>query len=306
MFVAPYATTLVADEKSARPATKSSASPLRWDHMRVGWPWTDAAGRSGGQSRWNPCKGGVMATVVLVHGAWQGAWCWERVTPILEATGHNVVTPTLTGSGTRAAQLSRDVNLQTHVADVAAAVRDIDDPVILAGHSYSGMLLPGVADQVTARLSAIVFVDAFYPADGQSAIDLMPEPFPGRFRDLAASAGDGWLLPAGEALLDVWGLDDPADRAWVRERLTDWSLTCFESPSVAPAHRIGGLPRWYVAGAKDCPSRAVFAEMARLARADGCTVVDAASGHDVMIEAPDMVAAVVCEALNRTPEGDTG
>ena len=41
-----------------------------------------------------------MATLILVHGAWHGPWCWERLVPHLEAKGHTVLTPTLPGHDT--------------------------------------------------------------------------------------------------------------------------------------------------------------------------------------------------------------
>lgn len=50
-----------------------------------------------------------MAKILLVHGAWQGAWCWERVQPILEAHGHQVLTPTLTGGGARSDEMTATV-----------------------------------------------------------------------------------------------------------------------------------------------------------------------------------------------------
>ncbi len=64
-----------------------------------------------------------MANFVLVHGAWHGGWCWaHRVANQLIQQGHRVLTPTLTGLGDRAHLLSRDVNLDTHIQDVVAAI----------------------------------------------------------------------------------------------------------------------------------------------------------------------------------------
>ena len=59
-----------------------------------------------------------MTDYVLVHGAWHGSWCWARVRRLLTAAGHQVFTPTLTGVGERSHLLSRDVGLDTHIADV--------------------------------------------------------------------------------------------------------------------------------------------------------------------------------------------
>jgi pimeloyl-ACP methyl ester carboxylesterase len=60
-----------------------------------------------------------MTDYVLIHGAWHGSWCWTRVRRLLAAGAHRVFTPTLTGVGERSHLLSRDVGLDTHVADVA-------------------------------------------------------------------------------------------------------------------------------------------------------------------------------------------
>jgi hypothetical protein len=62
-------------------------------------------------------------TFVLVHGAWHGGWCWRRVAEPLRAHGHRVYTPTLTGLGARSHLLSRQVDLDTHIADVVNLIR---------------------------------------------------------------------------------------------------------------------------------------------------------------------------------------
>ncbi len=64
-----------------------------------------------------------MATVVLVHGAWHGSWCWKRVRSALQLQGHVVFTPTLTGIGQRAHLLARSVDLETQTCDVLNLIR---------------------------------------------------------------------------------------------------------------------------------------------------------------------------------------
>ena len=93
-----------------------------------------------------------MATFVLVHGAWHGAWCWARVLPLLRAAGHTAHAVTLTGVGERAHLLARGITLDTHIADAANLVRceELDD-VILVGHSYGGLVITGTADRLLAE-----------------------------------------------------------------------------------------------------------------------------------------------------------
>jgi pimeloyl-ACP methyl ester carboxylesterase len=236
-----------------------------------------------------------MTEIVLVHGAWQGAWCWEKVVPLLERAGRVVTAPTLTGSGTRAAELSPGVTLEHHVDDVVAELTDNDrHDVVLVGHSYSGMVITGVAERVPERLAALVFVDAFYPGHGQSALDQMPPPFQNLFRQRAQDEGDGWRLPANDGLLDVWGLHEPELRAWVGSRLTDWSLNCFASPVDAPEMRRRDIPRSYLSGnAENYPAKAAFGPIADRAKADGCKVHTFDTGHDIMLEAPQDFADVL-------------
>src|SRR5262245_25262224 len=78
----------------------------------------------------------VMARFVLVHGAWHGSWCWKRVRKALQAQGHEVFTPTLTGVAERSHLLSRAVDLETHIQDVLNLLRweELTD-IVLCGHS---------------------------------------------------------------------------------------------------------------------------------------------------------------------------
>ena len=121
-------------------------------------------------------------TFVLVHGAWHGGWCWRRVAERLTAKGHYVVAPTLSGVGERSHLRAEDIDLTTHVDDVVGEMKwkDLDD-VVLVGHSYGGMVITGVAEQMRERIAAIVYLDAFMPGDGQALADFRartswPEP----------------------------------------------------------------------------------------------------------------------------------
>src|SRR5438445_13579590 len=138
-----------------------------------------------------------MATIVLVHGAWGGA-SWERfVAPRLRAAGHLVFAPTLTGLGDRSHLSSPEVDLATHVQDVANVLfyEDLTD-AILAGHSYGGMVVTGVAGRMPERLRRLVYLDAFVPEDGQSLFDLVGAERAASMRARAAANGDGWRVPA--------------------------------------------------------------------------------------------------------------
>ena len=87
--------------------------------------------------------------------------------------GHRVVRPSLTGLGERVHLASPDIGLTTHIDDVVNAIRweSLHD-VILIGHSYGGMVIAGVADRIPERIRHLVYLDAFLPDSGETALEL--------------------------------------------------------------------------------------------------------------------------------------
>ncbi|MCW5639039.1 MAG: alpha/beta fold hydrolase, partial [Rubrivivax sp.] len=117
--------------------------------------------------------GNVRSPLVLVHGAWGGAWIWRRVLEPLRAAGHAVHAVTLTGCGERAHLRRPDISLQTHIDDVIGLVEaeELHAPV-LVGHSYGGMVVTGAAAALCARRGAggvrsLAYVDALVPLPGE-------------------------------------------------------------------------------------------------------------------------------------------
>ena len=119
----------------------------------------------------------LAKTFVLVHGAWHGGWCWRRVADHLEGKGHKVFTPTMTGLGERSHLLTKDINLATHITDIVNVIKweDLKD-IVLVGHSYGGLIISGVADQMGDKIASIVFLDAFVPENGDSLAEKASQP----------------------------------------------------------------------------------------------------------------------------------
>ncbi|WP_249150936.1 alpha/beta fold hydrolase [Bradyrhizobium sp. vgs-9] len=112
-------------------------------------------------------------TFVLVSGAFCGGWIWRRVSDRLEQGGHKVYAPSLTGLAERSHLLSKDVNLDTHIADVVNLIKwESLDNVCLVAWSYAGFVGSGALESISDRVSSIVWLDAYIPADGQRVADL--------------------------------------------------------------------------------------------------------------------------------------
>jgi pimeloyl-ACP methyl ester carboxylesterase len=136
-----------------------------------------------------------MATFALVHGGFAGGWIWQTVRGFLEASGHQVYTPTLTGLGERSHLISPILDLETHIQDVVNVLRyeELTD-VILVANTYGGMVITGVADRVPERIRHLVYVDAFVPRDGESMFDLITPSLRSQFLAQANTVGDGWRV----------------------------------------------------------------------------------------------------------------
>ena len=108
-------------------------------------------------------------TFLFVHGAWGGGWEYAKVDSILSAKGEIVFHPTLTGLGERVHLANTDINLTTHITDIVNVIKfeNLHD-VILVGHSYGGMVISGVAEQLPDRIKQLIFLDAFVPNDGEN------------------------------------------------------------------------------------------------------------------------------------------
>jgi len=114
-----------------------------------------------------------MANYVLVHGAWGGGQTYGEVPERLRAAGHEVLVAQLTGLGARQGELHPGITLTDHVNDVCEQVEAAGfDRFVLAGHSYGGMVITGVATRLGSRIDAIAYLDAFLPGDGQSLWDI--------------------------------------------------------------------------------------------------------------------------------------
>jgi pimeloyl-ACP methyl ester carboxylesterase len=230
-----------------------------------------------------------VKTFVLVHGAWHGAWCWRRVAKLLTARGHEVFAPTLTGLCERSHLLNPEINLDTHIADVVNLIKwcELKD-IVLVGHSYGGMVISGVAEQAEKAIASFVFLDAFYPENGQSLTDLANK----LTRDAVQGATDKGvtaLPPRPAALFHV----NENDVAWVDSLCTPQPIKTLTQKLALSGIRKRIPKRTYIR-ASAYPNEPFDAAKAK-AQKNGWRVYDVACGHDVMIDEPARLAEILLE-----------
>jgi pimeloyl-ACP methyl ester carboxylesterase len=238
--------------------------------------WALAAATAAGPSR----------TFVLVHGAWHGGWCFRAVERLLRAAGHEVFAPTLTGLADRAHLMSRDVNLSTHVEDVARLieVEELKD-VTLLGHSYGGLVITGAGVKIAPRIAELIYLDAFVPQSGQSGFDCMSAKYGASWRKRMDEVGDGFKIPP---MLDAksMGITDPKRAAWVDKKLTPIPLGTFDEKLTFDEAAWNKLSRRYVR----CKTYAGFGPTAERVRKLGWRVQELECGHDAMLADPEGLA----------------
>lgn len=226
----------------------------------------------------------------MVHGAWHGGWCWERVASRLRAKGHRVYCPTLTGLGERAHLLTRDVKMSTHIADVLGVLEAEElDGVVLVGHSYAGMVISGVAAKARARLRQLVYLDSSVIEDGEAWSTAHTPEVQSERRRLARENG-GLALPVPKA--EVFGVTRPEDIAWVQRRLTPHPFAPYDEVMHWGGPPGDGLPKVYV----DCtdPAYAGLDPVKRRYRGKpGWPFVELKTGHDAMVSAPEETAQLL-------------
>jgi pimeloyl-ACP methyl ester carboxylesterase len=237
-----------------------------------------------------------MATYVLVHGAWGGGWKYARVADALRKRGHTVFTPTLTGAGERSHLLSGDINLTTHVTDILNVIRYEDlSGVVLAGHSYGGMVITAVADRIPEKIAALVYVDAFIPEDGKSLFDLNIPANTQMFIDRAGAIGGALaglaIPPPPAAFFGVNAKDAPR----VDELAAPQAIgAMIEKIKLTGAYR--NVTKRIYLHATVLPRESPFKPFYERATSEGWETHAFACGHDIMLDKPEEMTEILDKA----------
>jgi pimeloyl-ACP methyl ester carboxylesterase len=118
-----------------------------------------------------------MANIVLLHGAYQGGWIWNRVSAVLRRDGHAVFAPTLDGCAERRHALRPGIDTESQAAEVAEMLffEDLRD-VVLVGTSCGGMVGCRVAELARERIGRVVLADALALFNGEAVSDHVKRP----------------------------------------------------------------------------------------------------------------------------------
>ncbi|MEX0590211.1 MAG: alpha/beta hydrolase, partial [Xanthobacteraceae bacterium] len=209
--------------------------------------------------------------------------------------GHVVYAPSLTGCGERAHLFSGAVNLSMHIQDVINIFKyESIERAVLVGHSYGGMVITGTADRIPEKISALVYLDAFLPENGQSIWDIN---IPANTARYLASAGGhgGYSIPAPAA--SFWNLN-AADVPLYEQLTGPHPLPCFtERVKLSGAGASIGK-RIYV-WATELGRPSPFKQFYDRCKADAAWETHAlACGHEVMLDMPERTTEILLGAAS--------
>jgi pimeloyl-ACP methyl ester carboxylesterase len=228
-----------------------------------------------------------VTTFALVHGAWHGAWCWERLVPELERRGHRAVCADLPCDDPHA-------TFDDYAAVVAGALADAGEDVVAVGHSLGGMTIPLVAARRPVR--ALVYLCALIPIPGASFVDQLraePDTFVRGYEAGLAAPDERrarrWVDFA-VAYETMYGDCSEADARWAFERLRPQSTAPYAAP--CPLDALPAVPSAYVVCTDDrivAPARARRAAGQRL----GVEPVELPGAHSPYLSRPGALADVL-------------
>ena len=220
-----------------------------------------------------------MTTFALLHGAWHGAWCWERLIEPLRERGHGAIAVDLPCD---------DVQAGLDATADAAAAFLIEDDVVVVGHSLGGLILPHVAAR--RPVCALVYLCAFVPLEGKSMGD--------QFRQSPGPIVTFPVPPEGDAEgRSYWPDESVARRSLFPDLSEEDARRAYErlrpqAPTAQRERHPSGLPAARSVSLVCAHDAVVNPEYSRRAARErlGVPSVELDAGHFPMLTAPDALA----------------
>ncbi|MBT4908423.1 MAG: alpha/beta fold hydrolase [Rhodospirillaceae bacterium] len=236
-----------------------------------------------------------MSIYVLVHGAFHGGWCYEKVVPLLEAAGHTAIAVDLPGHGDNRVPME-EVTLDAYVDHVCGVISAQTEPVILVGHSLGGLTITQVAERLSDKVAWVVYLTAVMPANGQSRADLAKIEGDNAVASNRILSEDQLSATMPDAVIKPTFYGECSDEDVVRakERLVPQAVQIFQQPVRTSPESFGSVKRAFIECLRD---QAIKIEMQRkmieLLPCDRVFTID--TDHSPFYSAPDELARDLLE-----------
>lgn len=240
-----------------------------------------------------------MTEIFLIHGAWHGAWAWEKLIPVLEARGFTVHAPDLPGHG-NGFDLTQQT-LENYRDHIVALLDQVSSPAVLVGHSMSGAILSMVAEKCPEKIHRLVYVSAYLVPNGQSLATLMQKDTESEAAKFSKKLPDAAAVLMSEDGLRtaVYNGCDAEDINAAIIRVHPQAITTFTTEIHVTDEKFGTVPRAYVECGRD---KAISIDMQRQMQTTiPCfPVFTLNAGHVPQTEMPEDLADAI-ETLTDLP-----
>ena len=193
-----------------------------------------------------------MNTYVLIHGAWHGGWCWDKVVPLLKEKGHKVEAPDLPGHGNDKTPIS-EISLQAYVDRVCQILDAQSEPVILVGHSMGGLIITQTAEYRPEKVKTLVYLTAFLLRNGEFLLQhaegdkealVLP--------NLIMAEDQSYATVKEKALKEIFYADcSDEDVTRAKSLLVSQAAPPFATPVNTTQEKFGRVPRVYISCLRD-------------------------------------------------------
>jgi pimeloyl-ACP methyl ester carboxylesterase len=195
-----------------------------------------------------------MKNYLLIHGAWGAAWEFNKVKTLLSNEGHNVIALDLPGHGENKADIA-DVTLTSYVQAVVNAINELDEKVILVGHSLAGAIISQVGEIIPEKIDRLIYVAAMLLKDGDSPLGVMQDDTEGQLLPNTEFSVDGSYATLSEETVRSILLNDVSDEAYLDEIVPKFLFKQATEPFMAKAKltpkRFGSVAKYYIKASID-------------------------------------------------------
>lgn len=232
-----------------------------------------------------------MSTYVLIHGAFHGSWCWDKVIPLLTKEGHKVEAPDLPGLGRDKTPI-RKISLQAYTDRVCQILDAQSEPVILVGHSMGGIVITQAAEHRPQKIKCLVYLSAMLPRNGESLLQLARGDTEALVLPNLVMADDKTYATLKDKGIKEAFYADCSDKDVLRAKslLVPQAAAPFATPVQTSEENFGRVRRVYISCLGD---RAVSpALQEKMYKAQPCEkVITMKTSHSPFFSAPEKLAA---------------
>ncbi|MBV1859050.1 MAG: alpha/beta fold hydrolase [Nannocystaceae bacterium] len=238
-----------------------------------------------------------MNHILLIHGAWGGAWEFEEILTGLRKRGHQASAVDLPGHGQFKAPIP-EVTMGAYVQTVVGAAEAIDGQIILVGHSLGGAVISQVAERIPHKIGRLVYVAAVLPKNGETTLGIMQSDGAGELLSEVTFSEDQSFVTVGpEAVRNIL-LNDVTDPERLAKCLPHFVMKQASEPFLFAAaltdEAFGGVPKTYIRAALDKVfSPALQGEMLKNWQVEQVITLD--SGHFPLVSNPQSLIDVLHE-----------